>query len=276
MGGPLSDAHGSHGGSAQIDSQMTLKQSTFEEIIESEQTLTLTADQRYGTYSRHASDCTIFLSRCIISVDPNRMMFARFYSLTKKQLLLALLSTLRLHRVQAMMNLRQVLEAGAAAAFAIANPEPEHFAKTDQNGIIDPSQDLAKKRYKWLAKHFPAASDAIKEKKQLINDFAAHANILVTAQTFDVNDAGSEISAPFFDAEDEYRVRTDLWQTASISILLMDLLYGVNKTQGVLEFMPEFETHFHRVYDRNVVLLTELQSTERYKRALARAQKVSK
>jgi hypothetical protein len=30
----------------------------------------------------------------------------------------ALLSIVRLHKVQAMMNLRQVLEAGAAAAFA--------------------------------------------------------------------------------------------------------------------------------------------------------------
>jgi hypothetical protein len=41
--------------------------------------------------------------------------------------MLALLSTLRLHKVQSMMNLRQTLEAGAAAAFAIANPEREHF-----------------------------------------------------------------------------------------------------------------------------------------------------
>jgi hypothetical protein len=36
--------------------------------------------------------------------------------------MLALLSTLRLHKVQSMMNLRQVLESGASAAFAIANP----------------------------------------------------------------------------------------------------------------------------------------------------------
>jgi hypothetical protein len=258
-----------------IGTQMTLKQSTFEEMIESERMLTLTADERYGKYSVHARDCAIFVSRCIISVDRGHIIFARFFSLTKKQLLLALLSTLRLHKVQAMMNLRQVLEAGAAAAFAIANPEQEHFAKTDQNGFIDPSQDLTKKRYDWLAQHFPEASDAMKEKKQLINNFAAHANIIVTAQTFDVNDAGSEISAPFFDVEDEYHVKTDLWQMASISIVLMDLLYGVNKTRGVVEFIPDFEFHLKRVYDQNVALLTEMQSTKRYERALARSQKAS-
>lgn len=69
--------------------------------------------------------------------------------------MLALLSTVRLHKVQSMMNLRQVLEAGAAAAFAIANPEMQHFADTDANGFLDPSKALAKKRYAWLDKHFP-------------------------------------------------------------------------------------------------------------------------
>jgi hypothetical protein len=38
--------------------------------------------------------------------------------------------------VQAMMNLRQVLEAGATAAFAIANPAQEHFAETDEQGLL--------------------------------------------------------------------------------------------------------------------------------------------
>ncbi|HJZ69610.1 MAG TPA: hypothetical protein VKF81_15910 [Blastocatellia bacterium] len=254
---------------------MTLKQATFEEIVESERELILTADQRYGKYYLHARECAILLSRCIISVDPDRMMFARFFSLIKKQVMLALLSTLRLHKVQALMNLRQVLEAGAAAAFAIANPEPEHFARTDANGFIDASQDLTEKRYKWLAKHFPAGSEAIKKKKNLINDFAAHANVVATNQTFEVNEVGNEISAPFFDTEDEYHVKTDLWQTASISIELMGLLYEVNKTQNVLEFIPNFEHHLRRVYDDNSALLMEMKSTKRYK-AIERMQKASK
>jgi hypothetical protein len=236
----------------------------------------LTADQRYGKYYLHARECAIFLSRCITSVDPDRMMFARFFSLMKKEVMLALLSTLRLHKVQALMNLRQVLEAGAAAAFAIANPEPEHFAKTDANGFIDASQDLTEKRYKWLAKHFPAGSEAIKKKKNLINDFAAHANVVATSKTFEVNEVDNEISAPFFDAEDEYYVKTDLWQTASISIELMGLLYEVNKTQNVVQFISNFEHHLRRVYDDNSALLMEMKRTERYKRAMERMQRASK
>src|SRR5262249_12154339 len=134
---------------------MVLKQSTVEEIIESERDPVLTADQRYGDYSRHASECSLFLSRCIRSVDRDRMMFARFLSLLKKHHMLALLSALRLHKVQTMMNLRQVLEAGAAAAFAISNPEPENFATTHSQGVIDPSPELTKKRHHGLHKKIP-------------------------------------------------------------------------------------------------------------------------
>jgi hypothetical protein len=97
------------------------------------------ANERYGKYYAHARDCTVFLSLCITSVERDRMMFGRFFAQMKKHHTLALFSALRLHKVQAMMNLRQVLEAGAAAAFAIANPEKHHFAETDEHGILDPS-----------------------------------------------------------------------------------------------------------------------------------------
>jgi hypothetical protein len=203
------------------------------------------------------------------------MMFARFFSLLKKHHMLALLSAVRLHKVQTMINLRQVLEAGAAAAFAIANPEPEHFATTDAQGFIDPSQELTKKRHQWLDKNFPAGSAAIKENKDRINNYFAHANVVLTNQTFEVNEAINEISTPFFDVEDEFQVKFDLWLTASISIGLMDLLYGVNKEHDIVKFIPNFETDLQRIYQDNSALLTEMKSTERYKRAFAIMQNLS-
>jgi hypothetical protein len=62
-----------------------------------------------------------------------------------------------------MMNLRQVLEAGAAAAFAIVNPEQHHFAETDERSILDPSQPLTKKRCEWLHKNYLDKSKWIKK-----------------------------------------------------------------------------------------------------------------
>jgi hypothetical protein len=71
---------------------MELKQSTLEEIIESERQLLIDADARYGKYYRDARACSVFLSRSIASVNHDRMMFARFHALLKKHHLLALLS----------------------------------------------------------------------------------------------------------------------------------------------------------------------------------------
>jgi hypothetical protein len=247
-------------------------QSTLEEINESERQLVVEAEARYGKYYRHARGCSVFLSRCIVSVEHDRLMFARFFNLMKKHHMLALLSTVRLHKVQSMMNLRQVLEAGAAAAFAIANPELEHFAEVDEAGILDPSQELTVKRYKWLEKHFPAGSGSIKAKKQLINNIGTHANIMSTDQTFRVSEAGDMIDAPFFDIEDEYHIKTDLWLASSIAIELMDLLYGVNRDRNVIKFVPDFIADMGVVIRTNVELHSEMTSTERYKKAMEKMQ----
>ncbi|MGO9047138.1 MAG: hypothetical protein ACLPXW_23580, partial [Xanthobacteraceae bacterium] len=157
---------------------MVFPQSTLEEIIESERQMVLTASERYGEVYANARTCSVFLSRCITGIDHERMIFARLFSLMKKHHMLALLSLVRLHKVQAMMNIRQVLEAGAAAAFAIANPEQEHFVETDAQGLLDPAQDLTKKRYKWLHENYRQKSDWIKKTKDQINVSTAHANII--------------------------------------------------------------------------------------------------
>jgi hypothetical protein len=245
-------------------------QSTLEEIIESERLMLLTAAERYGKYYKNARVCSIFLSRCIAGVDHDRMMFARFFALMKKHHMLALLSILRLHKVQAMMNLRQVLEAGAAAAFAIANPEQHHFAETDEQGLLDPMQELTKKRYKWLHDNYRDESDWIKRTKEQINISTAHANIVSSGSIFRVTDKGDTINAPFFDIEDEYHVKADLRQTASIALTLMDLFYGVNQGRNVIAFYPDFAANIGRFAQETDALLAEMKATDRFKQGMAK------
>jgi len=198
------------------------------------------------------------------------MMFGRFFSLLKKHHMLALLSVLRLHKVQAAMNLRQVLEAGAAAAFAIANPEQHHFAETDAQGLLDPSQDLARKQYKWLDQHYRNKSDWIRITKERINASTAHANIVSSDSVFRIADTGDAINAPFFDIEDEYFIRTDLWHIGSIAITLMDLFYGVNQGRNVIDFCRDFPLHIDRLARESNALLDEMKATDRFKRAVAK------
>jgi hypothetical protein len=90
---------------------MTFPQSTLEEIIESEQQMLLTAQDRYGSHYVNARTSSIFLSKCVTTIEHDRMNFGRFLAIMKKHHMLSIMSTVRLHKSQAMMNLRQVLEA---------------------------------------------------------------------------------------------------------------------------------------------------------------------
>ncbi|HSD91660.1 MAG TPA: hypothetical protein VLB11_01365 [Methyloceanibacter sp.] len=99
---------------------MEYKQSTIDEIVESEKLMVLDAVERYPAHYPYALEAVLFLSNCVKSINKDRWVFGMFLSQVKKHLLLALFSTVRLHRIQAMMDLRQVLEAGACAAFSLA------------------------------------------------------------------------------------------------------------------------------------------------------------
>ena len=84
------------------NNSMTFPQSTLEEIIESERQMLLTAQARYGNHYVNARTSSIFLSKCIVSVEHDRMNFGRFFAIMKKHHMLSIMSTVRLHK-----NVRQ-------------------------------------------------------------------------------------------------------------------------------------------------------------------------
>jgi hypothetical protein len=216
-----------------------IKQSTLPDIIETEHRLTLAARERYADHYALAETATAFLSLFVTSVPPTLPMFARFWSLSKKHHLLALLSTVRLHHTQAVLDLRQSLEAAVCAAFAIVHTDPALFADT-KNGILESTKGLSTKRYRWLEKNFPEASQYIKEHKDRINISTAHANIVYTHRIFE--QGKGEFNLPFFDNEDPYHVQTDLYTVGATAISLMNLFYGVNdRNCKPLHFVSNFE-----------------------------------
>jgi hypothetical protein len=253
---------------------MTYPQSTLEEIIDSERTMILDASKRYGQHYAHARATTVYLTLCIEGIELDRAdTFGRLLSLMKKHHTLSVFSALRLHKVQAMMNLRQVLEAGAAAAFAIANPEAHHFVDVDAFGIMDPAQKLTKKRYSWLDKNYPSKSDWIACTKDRINSSAAHANIISGDSTFRMADDHTAASAPFFDIEDEYFVKADLWLISSVAITLMDFFFGVagdvaRAGRSVIDFRSDFQRTIQGLAAENNALLAEIQASDRFQRAM--------
>ncbi|KYG19477.1 hypothetical protein SE92_03725 [Bradyrhizobium sp. AT1] len=249
---------------------MDFPQSTLEEIADSELQMVLAAEKRFGQHYVNARAASVFLSRCVIGIDHDRMIFARYFALMKKYHMLALLSVVRRHKVQAMMDLRQVLEAGAAAAFAIANPENEHFFEVDEDNIITSDPKLTVRRYRWLEQNCKAVSDNIKAKKGLINNQQAHANVVSTDSVFGIAQDGEMVDAPFFDAEDPHFVKIDLWLSASVALDVMDLFYGVNQGRDVITFMDHFPEFFTRLQSDTEALRQEIMATDRAQAALVK------
>lgn len=244
---------------------MKFKQSTFGDIIESERQMVLRGAERFGGYFINAFEFNNLFQQFIVSVDRDRFIFAMFLAQIRKHHTLALFSAVRLHHVQAMMNLRQALEAGSCAAYAIANPDRAGFADIDENEILDASKELTKKRYKWLDENFQEGSKAIKNMKDAINSSAAHSNIIFAHNGFRFNGEEGKFVTPFFDVEDDYFVKIDLWQIGNIAMGLIDLLYGVNQNFGVIKFIDELVPRLKSLEVENHLLKVELMNTDRYK-----------
>jgi hypothetical protein len=243
---------------------MDFKQSTFQEILDSEREMVLRAEERFGPYYVNAFRFTELFSQSINTVPITRLIFALFLSQVRKHQTLALFSTVRLHRTQAKMNLRQALEARAFAAYAIAHIDATDFADKDEEGILNPTQDLAMKRYKWLEQNFAEGSNAIKRLKETINQSSAHSNILDAQSNFNFDGVNRRFDTPFFDFEDVYLIKSDLWLIANVAMGLLRLFFEVNRTLDVVVFADDFEKRLKELGSDNGRLREEMMQTERY------------
>jgi hypothetical protein len=158
------------------------KQSRISNIIESERLMALSAPERFGYFYDNAMGTNYLLQNGIVGVPYHRSLFARWGSQLKKYHLLAVFSFVRLHQVQGLMNLRQVLEAAVDAAFAVAHLEDiNDYGYTDKHGAIMTPQSFKKKRYARLAANYKDGSDSLQSLKDAINRYGAAAPDFWTA-----------------------------------------------------------------------------------------------
>ena len=71
---------------------------------------------------------------------------------------------------------------------------------------------------------------------------------------------------PFFDFDDEYKVKSDLWFIANIALGLMDLFYGVNQQYRVFQLIDDFNAKFKQLLDQNNKLKSEMMQYPRFKK----------
>ncbi len=236
---------------------MTLKQDTVQDLIDGEGFLLSEAPKQYGEYFSHALGFGEFWGTFLSSIDPDRYIFAAFLSQVRKNYFLSLFSSLRRHHVQAGMDLRQMLESGAWAAYAIGNPEQEKFTEKI-NGILETPDRLSDARNDWLNDNFKTQSDAIKRFKGLINNSVAHASIVYALNNFRLDAKAGKFETPYFDFEDRFQVKNDLWFMSNIALGLLDLFFGANIGRGVIKFSPTFSQTLKSLEAVNIRLKTEM------------------
>ncbi len=225
---------------------MDLKQSTIEAILDSERELVDSAPERYPEYFTHTYNVSAFLNEFLINLkDPNKFLFRIFLGHIRKHYLLAMLSAVRLHGVQTAANTRQLLEAGVAAAYSLANEDITDFVKEDKEGFLVSSKKNSVKHYKWLNDNFKTASDIIKNFKDSINS-SAHANVIYAMKTFPLDESKGEYQSSFFDFEDELDVKKDLWLLANATLGLLHLFFRVNLTRDIIQFSPGFSDRLEK------------------------------
>jgi len=240
------------------------KDNTIGDIIESEKDLLLEAEEKYGDYFKNAAGFNELLNSFLKSANPDAWIFILFLSQIKKHHLLALFSIIRRHHIQAMLNMRQVLEAGVNAAYAIEYPDQDKFVVKRDDGFIDAPQKLQSKRYTWLKDNHKEKSDFIKNMKDSINNSCAHSNLIYAFSNFDMDLIEKKVfGTPFFDNENDFMTKTDLWMIGNIVLGLLDLFYGVNKTGKTLVFADDFVPRLKELEAQNHALKAELEKHPR-------------
>ena len=249
-----------------------LKNEPLSKLIELEQQEILDSQKKYGEFFDHAFKSHALLQKFVTNAKPDAFFFLIFLSQVRKHHLLAILSAARRHHVQMVMNLRQVLEAGATAAYAIGNSKTEDYANLTEIGLLETPSKLVAKRYKWLEDNYPNGSTAIKNIKDQIQK-SAHANIVDAYRNFKIKDGTKhlEISTPFFDYENEFQTKSDFWIIGNVAMGLVDLFYGVNQKYNVLTFTEDFVANLQAFESENKRLKELQMQTEKFKRADKRA-----
>lgn len=238
----------------------------FSEIIDKEKEMLLNAEEKYGEYHHNCFAFIDLMQDFVKETKPDAWIFALFLSQIKKHIVLSFFSALRQHHIQAMLDLRQVFEAGAKGAYSIAFPEHQKFIQTKSNDTAFEPEGLAKEAYDWLEKNYPKGTEPLKKLKKTINESCAHANAIYAFQNFELSKKTRGFEFSFFDKDDSDLVKTDLWFIGNVAMGLMDLFYGVNQGRNLITFSPDFITRLKQYEVVGNKLKAEMMSKERFAR----------
>jgi hypothetical protein len=242
---------------------------TLEGLAAEELRLVQTAEARLGHTYLMAREATILLSTFIGSVSRNQDLFVRCMAMLKKHHTLALLSVLRRHHVQGVMDLRQVVEAASSAAYALAHPEADYI--DPDTGLLMNPQKVSERSYKWIGRAFPTQSANFKAIKDELSETGSHFNLVNSGRIVAEEPEAGFWKTEFFDLSDQHLQEVDLWRLIHVALAAMQLVVEVGKVHSGFRVAADFEGRANILAGDWKRLGERLMATPRHQEASAKA-----
>jgi hypothetical protein len=245
-----------------------LKTTTLDLLVVRERAMFVNAEKRLGHPYRVAREATLLMTTFLQSVSGDRFVFANFMGIIKNHLTLALLSMVRRHHVEAMMNIRQVLESASNAAYALANPDADWAHPT--TGRTHTSQVIRERSFKWMDANFKAHSDTLSDLKRQLNETDLHSNIVNGSRSFQADPDAGVMLTNFFDDEDLHIIHSDLMVLSLVAMCTMHLLHSVAERHGGFVISKDWRERADLVEADRQRITAAIGTSDRHQAALAR------
>lgn len=235
----------------------------IQDFSNEENRLVLAASSEYGDIYDNASRALDLFWSFVSSIKQKYWLSFSVLAQVKKQLTLALLATIRRHQIQAKINMRYAIEAAAYSAFAIHNPDEKIFIKNKDNKLIE-NPGIKKKIYTWMDKEFPDLSKKLLYKKETINSYFSHANIIIIAKQFEINTDG--INNNFFDKNDKPIENVWIWEITDLTILFIHLFANLISNYSAASLSENMSSELAIIETKHYEIKEKLKNNPRFRR----------
>lgn len=212
------------------------------ELVESEQARLEKNQEAAGDAFLHAEKAVDILNAAVTGVTKDAQLFGHAWSMVRRDGALALLSTLRSHRVQASLCLRHLLETACIAFYAAGHPD-------DYSEILLEEDDALKaKTYRWLKLNHPDASEGIRSFKARVNSLDSHSNTGNILLMDDFYSGALPWAESFFDGDDVTMVQTALIDVVDTINVVLIALVDISATTPGVSVDPDVEPWIDEVW----------------------------
>jgi len=236
------------------------------EVSKTEHGCIVDAEKKFGELYKNCENLLNLLWNFIEKIEIEANVFASFLSQVRKFAFLALLSALRQHNTQALMNVRQMLEAGVLAAYSFKERDTNAYYYKDKYGVGHEKKGIKGKAYEWLEKNYKKHSDTVKGQKKIINNMWAHPSILTAHLNCNVEDGC--FSNFIFDKKDEMATKNALWLIGNSCFLFLDLYATLIVNFKLGKLSNDFHIKMKQLGQENQLLKDELMQNPRIKKWL--------